>query len=56
MSELKFSLEEELPSPDLFSDPEVETNVSIAGTTEDGEFLYTLVCVIFNIVYAWFSL
>lgn len=34
MSELKFSLEEEVPSPDLLSDPEIGTNVSIAGTSD----------------------
>ncbi|XP_014238477.1 poly(ADP-ribose) glycohydrolase [Trichogramma pretiosum] len=35
MSEVKLSLEEELPSPELFSDPEVDTNVSVAGTTDE---------------------
>lgn len=36
MSEFeKLSLEEELPSPELFSDPEIETNVSTAGTSDE---------------------
>ncbi|XP_058799277.1 poly(ADP-ribose) glycohydrolase-like [Phymastichus coffea] len=41
MSELKLSLEEELPSPDLFSEPEVGTNASIAGTSEDSTSVST---------------
>ncbi|XP_011504651.1 PREDICTED: poly(ADP-ribose) glycohydrolase-like, partial [Ceratosolen solmsi marchali] len=35
MSELKFSLEEELSSPDLFSDADIGTNISIAGTSDE---------------------
>ncbi|KAJ8672540.1 hypothetical protein QAD02_003799 [Eretmocerus hayati] len=35
MSETKFSLEEEIPSPEIFSDPDVGTNVSVAGTSDD---------------------
>ncbi|XP_001605115.1 poly(ADP-ribose) glycohydrolase [Nasonia vitripennis] len=35
MSDLKLSLEEELPSPDLFSDPEIGTNISVAGTSDE---------------------
>lgn len=43
MSELKFSLEEEeSPSPDLFSDAEFGTNVSIAGTSDESMVLETI--------------
>lgn len=37
MSDLKLSLEEELPSPDLFSDPEIGTNISVAGTSDESK-------------------
>ena len=35
MSEVKISLEEELSSPELFSDPEGGTNASGAGTSDE---------------------
>ncbi|KAJ8679546.1 hypothetical protein QAD02_015333 [Eretmocerus hayati] len=35
MSEAKISLEEEVSSPEMFSDPDVGTNVSVAGTSDD---------------------
>lgn len=37
MSDLKLSLEEELPSPELFSDPEIGTNISVAGTSDESK-------------------